>query len=166
VLINSGDEMSTLDLEGAVREFSARSSGLRVFSTRIEVLHAPHQPKGLPAGKQAIYCFAVPGRYLKIGVAGPNSGARYRSQHYKAGRSLSSLAWSILQHPDLLAAVLRPEDRASVASITWDSVPTWIKQYTTRSNILIDASVPGGVVRDLERFLHGRLAPLFEGRVR
>ena len=157
--------MNPDDVKSALEDFASVNTDLNVTSIEVEVLPAPHEPGGLPTGKQAVYCFAVPARWLKIGVAGPKSNARYRSQHYKAGRSMSSLAWSILQHPELLATVLGPEARRSVASIDWETVPDWIKAHTTRTNILLDGGVPRRTVRDLESYLHHRLRPLFEGRV-
>jgi hypothetical protein len=56
----------------------------------------PHKRKPLPEGKMAVYTFFWEGRCLKVGKAGPNSGARYTSQHYLPGKSKSNLADSIL----------------------------------------------------------------------
>lgn len=60
----------------------------------VDDLGCPHVPKGLPRGKMAIYTFRRGDRYLKIGKAGPNSDARFRSQHYNPHRANSNLAKS------------------------------------------------------------------------
>lgn len=56
----------------------------------------PHQPKSLPSHKMAIYTFWYEGKFLKIGKAGPNSNARFLSQHYNPRSAQSTLAASIL----------------------------------------------------------------------
>lgn len=51
----------------------------------VEHLPAPHDsPSRLPSGKTAVYVFVFNGQALKVGKAGPNSNARYTSQHYNA----------------------------------------------------------------------------------
>jgi hypothetical protein len=47
----------------------------------------------------AVYCFFLDGRALKIGIAGPNSDARFRSQHYNLNSARSTLAGSIFKYP-------------------------------------------------------------------
>src|SRR3984893_7794355 len=66
---------------------------------RVEVLNKPHKPSGLPTGRMAVYCFFLNGQALKVGIAGPNSDARYRSQHYNPNSAQSTLARSILRYP-------------------------------------------------------------------
>ena len=57
----------------------------------------PYQPKTLPLQMMAIYTFCYNGEFLKIGKAGPNSNARFLSQHYNPRSARSTLAASILQ---------------------------------------------------------------------
>ena len=42
---------------------------------------SPHQAKSLSNKKMAVYTFWYESRFLKIGKAGPNSNARFLSQH-------------------------------------------------------------------------------------
>ena len=56
----------------------------------VEVAAKPHKPSGLPIGKMAVYCFFLNRQALKIGIAGPKSGARYRSQHYNPNSAQST----------------------------------------------------------------------------
>src|SRR5207244_8735831 len=76
------------------------------FAFEHEVLLAPHYPRGLPAGKCAVYVFSLcesagkscpegPNRVLKVGNVGPNSNARFLSQHYNMNSSVSYLAQCI-----------------------------------------------------------------------
>jgi hypothetical protein len=59
----------------------------------VEYLVAPHRPPiRLPINKMAAFGFWGAGMWLKIGKAGPNSNARYTSQHYNAGSAQSTLA--------------------------------------------------------------------------
>src|SRR5271169_3703372 len=64
-----------------------------------EFLSKPHKPTGLLAGKMAVYAFFLNGQALKVGKAGANSDARYRSQHYNPKSAGSNLARSILVKP-------------------------------------------------------------------
>jgi hypothetical protein len=51
----------------------------------VEFLAAPHRPPSrLPMGKIAVYAFHWDDTWLKAGVAGPKSNARYTNQHYRA----------------------------------------------------------------------------------
>lgn len=96
-----------------IAEFSAAVGELGLdgwpCGLRGEVLPAPHRQPALPPGSGAVHAFALSARatsaagvgmVLKVGRAGPNSDARFRSQHYTtSGRS--TLAKSLLAHPIL-----------------------------------------------------------------
>ena len=117
----------------------------------IEFLKPPHiPPKRLPTGKAAVYLFFYDDSCLKVGKVGPNSNARYTSQHYNPASSRSNLAKSLLRSQ-------------KVEGIEEATVGDWIKQHTTRVNILVDTET-GPLVRNLlEAFLQCRLSPEFEG---
>lgn len=119
----------------------------------IEYLSAPHRPPTrLPAGKMAVYGFWGDGCWLKIGKAGPNSKARYTSQHYNRGSAQSTLADSLANDTCLTVAGFDP------------SAPgVWIKAATHRVNILMPASGSRHSLSLLEAFLHLRLKPRYEG---
>ena len=122
-----------------------------------EILPMPHQaPSSLPRGKAAVYTFATNDRVLKVGKAGPNSNARYTSQHYNPHSAQSTLASSILK------------DRArwQEHSLNENNVSAWIKRNTHRVNYLLDAGVPKSkwVLNLLEAFVQCRLQPVYEGR--
>jgi hypothetical protein len=89
-----------------------------------------------------------------VGKVGPNSNARYTSQHYLPNSARSNLARSILLKPAKIGAV-------GVASL---SIGDWIKQHVDRVNLLAPASLGDPMLSLLESFLHVRWKPLFEGK--
>lgn len=122
---------------------------------RVDIALAPHKPTGLPTGRMATYCFFLNGLALKIGIAGPNSDPRFRSQHYSPTRANSTLAGSILQHPS----------RIGISAVPAGSIGDWIKANTDRINFLLPASYGRTMLCQLEAFLHARWKPVYEGRV-
>lgn len=131
-----------------------RLAGINMDKAQISIddLGCPHAPKGLPPGKMAIYAFQKDGQYLKIGKAGPNSDARFRSQHYNPKSAKSNLAKSLLDDPDMAINKL---DEIKIAA--------WIKNNIRRVDILIDADTNIFVLNFLEVFLHCRFKPKYEG---
>jgi len=132
----------------------ARLGGIELGSDDLSVerLPAPHRsPTRLPPGKMGVYAFWGDGGWLKVGKVGPNSNARYTSQHYLAGSAPSTLAASLLASP--------PNDRAFDPG----QVGAWMRERTCRLNILMPASRPRELLSLLEAFLHLRLRPRFEG---
>ncbi len=116
----------------------------------------PHKPpSSLPAGKMAVYVFELGDQCLKVGRAGPNSGARYTSHHYNPKAANSNLANSVLQdqHKEELGASCCEED----------SVGQWIRDNTSRTNFLLDESVGIRTLNLLEAFLQCLLRPRYEG---
>ena len=94
-----------MDTQALIQDFLrvAALAGARLAESEIEVetLKAPHRPPSrLPAGKMAVYVFSCGDTVLKVGKAGPNSGARYTSQHYNAASARSTLAASLLKGGD------------------------------------------------------------------
>jgi hypothetical protein len=120
---------------------------------QVEFLDAPHRPPTrLPTGKMAVYGFWGDGCWLKIGIAGPNSNARYTSQHYNAGSAPSTLAASLLASPAMSA--VEGFDAARPGN--------WIRTSAHRVNILLPAEKPRELLALLEAFLHLRLRPRHE----
>ena len=120
----------------------------------IESLIAPHRPPSrLPSGKMAVYLFDHSGRVLKIGKAGPNSNARYTSQHYSPGAAQSTLA----------ASLLKRGAEIGIQDVTASNVGDWIRTNTDRHNFLLDCSYPIRLLTLLESFLQCCLDPVFEG---
>lgn len=120
----------------------------------VEYLPAPHRPPTrLPAGKMAVYGFWGDGGWLKIGKVGPNSNARYTSQHYLAGSALSTLAGSLAKDPAMIG----------VTGFDPQAPGVWIKAATHRVNILLPAAREPALLSMLEAFLHLRLRPRYEG---
>jgi hypothetical protein len=155
--MEKNDDEWKREIESAVSDFLqvARIAGDARAAPcwNIEYLPAPHKPPGLPGGKMAVYAFWGDGGWLKIGKVGPNSDARYRSQHYAPERARSSLAQSLLNDVDCSARCL-----IDAASCT-----EWIKANTHRCNILLPATEPKSLLSLLEAFLHHRLKPRYEG---
>jgi hypothetical protein len=125
-----------------------------VAKIAIDMLLRPHRPSGLPSGRMAVYCFFLNGQALKIGIAGPNSDARYRSQHYNPNSAQSTLARSLLNNPA----------KAAISPLRSNFVGDWIKSNTDRVNFLVPASFEKRVLSQLEAFLHARWRPIYEGR--
>lgn len=124
---------------------------------RHELLSAPHEPKSLPSGNFAVYVFSIKApsnQVLKIGRVGPNSNARFVSQHYRPGRAKSSLAASLLKsNPPIVPEMLT------------DSIGDWIKSNCDRDHFFIPAKLQNAqsITNLLEAYLQARLLPLFEG---
>ena len=90
---------------------------------------------------------------LKIGKAGPNSNARYTSQHYSPGAAQSTLA----------ASLLKRGTEIGIREVTDSTVGDWIRENTDRCNFLVDSGYPIRLLTLLESFLQCRLDPVFEG---
>ena len=115
---------------------------------------APHiPPTKLPPGKMAIYVFSYEEQILKVGKAGPNSSARFTSQHYNPGSAPSTLA----------ATLIKAGNKIGIENLTNDSAGSWIKQNTTRTNFLLDINCGIAVLSLFEAFLQCRLNPKYEG---
>ena len=120
----------------------------------VERTVAPHcPPKRLPAGKMAVYVFSYGDTVLKVGKAGPNSAARFTSQHYNPSSAPSTLATSILKAGQGLG----------ITGLSPETVGSWIKANTDRTNFLLSVNCGVPVLTLLEAFLQCRLKPRFEG---
>ena len=129
-------------------------SPIMIQDLLIEYAAAPHvPPKSLPIGKMAIYGFYWNGVWLKIGKAGPQSQARYTSQHYNPASVPSTLA----------ASFQRDSKMQDLPEFKDGKVGDWIKTHCCRVNILISAEVGKSSLSLLEAFLHARLDPEYEG---
>jgi hypothetical protein len=131
-------------------------AGIRLSETDIvlQVLAAPHAPSsGLPENKMAVYVFSWGDQCLKVGKVGPNSEARYTSQHYNPKSSNSNLAKSILKN----------KMKLGLAHLDETNVGEWIMKETDRINFLIEQKLGIPVLSLLESFLQCRLKPRFEG---
>jgi hypothetical protein len=132
-----------------------------------EVLRAPHIPKSLPLGKCAVYVFSLSaahgltceaggGRVLKVGRVGPNSNARFQSQHYNPGSAMSSLARSLLEGEGLWSYL-------GIERLNDTDMGAWIRRNTDRDHFYLPASVTNLLPR-VEKLVRGRLGgAVFEG---
>jgi hypothetical protein len=147
------------DIASSLEAFRTVAAGAGVpispQEVTVEFCDAPHTaPRRLPSGKVAVYGFWGSGVWLKIGKAGPNSNARYTSQHYSPGSAPSTLARSLADCPDM----------RSVTGFDAERPGDWIKRSTHRVNILLPMKYNGPVLALLEAYLHVRLKPRYEGR--
>lgn len=159
------------DIELVVTQFRewAQKHGLQLGADDIEIafLGVPHRPVALRKGWQGVYAFQFGTAWLKVGKAGPNSNARWVSQHYKATRSLSNLAWSLLRYTHLSSfhhPGIPTNLRAQLTAIHQDAIGDWIKQHTARVNLTIRAELGATALDRLERIAQEILMPVFEGR--
>ena len=120
----------------------------------MESLPAPHTPpSALPKGKIAVYVLSWRGQCLKVGKVGPNSQARYTSQHYSPQSSNSNLAKSILSALSELG----------LSGVSEANAGAWIKNNVDRIDFLLNATRGMPLLTLLESFLQCGLKPKFEG---
>jgi hypothetical protein len=133
----------------------------------IERLGVPHTATNLRKGTVAAYIFLLGDRCLKVGKAGPNSNARFLSQHYNPASSRSNLATSILNNKERVAGLAPPNLREAIGTLDDSTISQWIKDNTTRINFFMPAKPTNAafVLNLLEAFLQCRLCPEFEGKV-
>lgn len=146
---------------------AARAAGLGEWSGRLdhECLKAPHST---PRFRHcpAVYVFSLSPQYgsqvpaganrvLKVGKVGANSAARFTSQHYLPNSAMSNLAKSLLTE-----RVLWPF--LGINELTPQTVRAWMFNNLERDHVFVPVDA-GGLARDLERYLRGRLGPVFEG---
>lgn len=134
---------------------AANLAGFQVENNQIQLLIwnagvNTHIPIALENGMQAVYIFKHHDNYLKVGKAGINSQARYRSHHYGLGRANSSLALSLHNDPNIITP------QANLIGI-------WIKSNTTRYNILFDVNLGKHFLNFVEAFFILKCNPLYEG---
>ena len=131
---------------------SIKLTGTRINPEQICILDCgcPHEITTLPKGKMAVYSFFHGNECLKIGKAGPNSNARFNSQHYNPNNSKSNLANSILTNK-------------FPVKTTSNEIGNWIKNNTQRINFLLDDKLGIFVLNFVEAFLHLKFKPKFEG---
>ena len=89
-----------------------------------------------------------------MGRVGPNSNARFQSQHYNANSSRSNLALSLLNGKEHWG-------RLGIDALTEAGVGDWIRNSTDRDNLFLDTA-NDALLPNLERTLLGMLWPLFE----
>jgi hypothetical protein len=127
---------------------------------------APHVATPLENGTCAVYVFSLstsagaqcpagPNRALKVGSAGCRSNARFQYQHYNPRSARSTLAAMILNAPYHWKFL-------GIERLDESTVGEWIKTHTDRDDYFLSATHEP-LLLDLERFIRGRLGPLFEG---
>jgi hypothetical protein len=134
---------------------SASNAGFIVYPNDLELVPwnvgiKTHVPVKLPSNYAAIYIFKWNDTYLKVGKVNSKSNARYQSQHYNPNSSNSNLSKSLL---------LDTEFHALVGDIT---VGEWIKENTTRFNILIPSNLEKNFLHFAEAFFILKCNPRFE----
>lgn len=159
----------SIQLDGILSDFAIVAEGLRLpgWPTTLdsEYLPAPHIPKALRPGHGAVYIFALsdasaseagPGRVLKVGRVGPNSNARFQSQHYSPTSSRSNLANSILGYPALWSWL-------GIDHIDQSMIRKWLLTHLDRANIYVPAS-SAELIPQLEMYVRARLGgSVYEG---
>jgi hypothetical protein len=122
------------------------------------------QAEALRPRHGAVYIFALadgntslagPGRVLKVGRVGPNSNARFQSQHYAPGSARSNLANSLIQYP-----VLWPW--LGIVHLDVSNVREWMLSHLDRANVYVPEG-NAALIPDLEMYVRGRLGSVYEG---
>ena len=150
-------------IDGLIGDFItvAKIAGLELNAAEIrhQSLPSPHRPASLPGGMRAVYVFSLPAplrTVLKVGKVGPNSGARFVSQHYSPASSNSNLAKSLLADAGFWQEIKTPQPMES-------QIGEWIKRNVDRDNFFISAQHGGLALGLLEVFIQCRLQPRYEG---
>lgn len=112
----------------------------------------PHKPGSLKPGKMGVYTFIFEDKFLKIGIVGANSNARFLSQHYNPRSAGSTLAASLLTDPEMAQYKLDE-----------NNVGEWIKHNCRRIDILLDADISVFARNLIEAAFHYRFEPKYEG---
>ena len=117
-------------------------------------LGKPHEPIDLKVGCSAVYTFIYDDIFLKIGMVGRASKARYRSQHYNSGGNTSTLAKSI-----------ENDDMINVVKASKLKTGDWIKKNARRIDILIKKDNDKLFLTKLiEAAMHYKYNPKFEDK--
>lgn len=136
-----------------VRVATLAGFSIPLSDIEVEYFPAPHkQPSSLPPGRMAVYVFMFGEDCLKVGKAGPNSAARFCSQHYGT-QAPSTLAKSLMKRPDVIGA----------SNVDESNVKALICDKTTRVNFLVSSQYGVFALSLLEAFVQCRLQPEFEG---
>jgi hypothetical protein len=130
----------------------------------IDRIYPPHASFKFIRDHFAIYAFSLlltdgtltsSGRALKVGSARHGSAPRFFHHHYKPNSSGSNLAKSIINNEWLWECL-------SVATLNANNVGQWIKQNTLRDHLFIPIKFITLQFK-IERYVRGRLGPVFEG---
>lgn len=154
---------------GLVEDFRKAGSEGELFDEKPKIEHesleAPHEKPSFK-GKPAVYvfslcgtyrenCSANPHRVLKVGQVGPQSGARFRYQHYNPDSAGSTLAGQLLS-----SKILWPY--LGIKELSKEDVGAWILENTDRNHFYLSDD-QGELRHELEKYIKGRVGPVFEG---
>ena len=134
---------------------SARTfAGLQVPVSVLEyeVLPPPHRPGRFRPGKRAVIAFYWPPakRFLFVGLAGPNSEPRFKSQHYRLTSTRSGLAHKIVAR----------QRELGLKGLTPATVGPWMKANLARINIFLPGEMEDAA-KLLRDYLVERWNPVF-----
>lgn len=138
-------------------------TGLSADNLEYKISEVPHLPYSKPKGQSAIYIFIYKNVCLKVGKAGPNSYARFNSHHYCNNKTKSSLFGSILKNKLMLKNINGDRDSTEIANLNEDSLGKWIKENTSRCDILIKESDKFSL-NLLEALAQYYFKPVYEGK--
>lgn len=143
----------TTEIDNVIHEVTS-VLGNQLDPKRYQIIDrgVPHRSKSLPADKMAVYGFWLNESCLKIGKCGPNSNARFLSQHYNPGSSKSNLASSMLSDVQMRKL-----------GINETNVGEWIKTNCRRIDILLDSNLGIFTLELIEAILHYKFEPIYEG---
>lgn len=157
-----------LEPKRLISKFSDQAERIGVQSrSEIEFDHwgAPHVPKALPRGYGAVYVFALSNDYgsrceagahrvLKVGKAGPNSNARFQSQHYGFS-ARSTVAGALIANPIIWSHL-------GIETLRKADCRDWLLENTERYNFYVP-EFSQRALDPLENFLRAVLGPALEG---
>jgi len=151
-----------IDLDPVLDDFAAAAERLALpgwpAHLEAEYLPAPHSPRALRPNHGAVYVFALAdhhtsragaGRILKVRRVGPNSNARFQSQHYWATSARSSLAKSLLGYPARWPWL-------GIDHVDASTVRAWMPGNLDRANIYVPAASTA-LMPHLEMYIRARL---------
>ena len=125
---------------------------------------ASHRQSTLRSGEQGVYVFLQGFTCLKVGKAGPNSTARWNSNHYYFAVSQPSrLANSLINESEKLKSALPQYDPTVLALLNRGNTRDWMMTNLSRIEFKITSEASIGALNLLEGIVQYRLNPVFEG---
>lgn len=148
------NDIHVLVQAAALAGFDIERAQLRI--ERWDAGKQTHIPISLPVNCSAIYIFEWNDRCLKVGKVNQNSNQRYQYHHYNPDSSPSNLAKSLRSETEFHALVDEGHDT------DWGN---WIRENTTRYNIIVPGIIGPKFVHFTEAFFILKCNPVFENSI-
>ena len=138
-------------------------------STKVDVMFMEkgmtHIPTPLSKDRHGVYVFYNENNCFKVGKAGPNSQARWSSNHYHVYKTTrSSLAKSILYNKEKVKKYYQPVHYVGINRLDNTNIKEWMKSNLSRIELTISYNSNELELNLLEAIALYKLKPIFEGK--